>query len=524
MKWRVASSLLMAGVVGMLAPAVDASITFADRSQAAGFEPGHLANTPSGGIAVADFDGNGFPDLFITGYFLPNRLYFNQGDGTFSQSESINADLAGSECSSAAAADFNNDGWPDLYVGCRNQSNLLLRNMAGTGFVNDISPVVDHAPSSVNSARTDAVAWADVDGNGWLDLYIGVYPTSSNPDLDDPDNLDRIVLNFGEGKWVKATSNWTLDARAALSRTALAQAFSDLDLDGRLDLYVVNDKLQGNVLWRSQGPGCGGACLLDATTGTGLGRPVFGMGLAIGDVDRDGLWDLYFSSIDEQVLLRGTQLNPLTFEEDPDSALNYEGVGWGTILADFDNDGWEDAFLSVNPGSFSTTSSVDQVFRNQGDGSFTSVAKGSGLAIVRPSEAAARFDMDKDGRLDLVIGHWNDEPGYRLYRNVTAPTGNWIGFRLIGSGSINRDAIGTRIVLDDGGPKAQMRELRSGESRGSSHESSLHFGLGNIEQVSIEVRWPDGLIQQIDGLDVNQYHTLTHTGGSGLFGDRFEPP
>jgi len=155
---------------GIWAPQAVASITFSDRSASSGFEPGFLANIPAGGIAVADFDRNGYPDVFVTGYFLPNRIYFNQGDGTFVENVSINDDIAGSQCSSVAAADHDNDGWPDLYVGCRNQSNLLLRNLAGQGFSNEISATIDHSATSVNSPRVDALAWGDLDGNGLADL------------------------------------------------------------------------------------------------------------------------------------------------------------------------------------------------------------------------------------------------------------------------------------------------------------------------------------------------------------------
>jgi hypothetical protein len=510
---------LMLGVI-WLAPAI-AGITFADRSTASGFEPGFSANIPAGGIAIADFDRNGFPDIFVTGYLQPNRLYFNQGDGSFTEIASVTADIAGSQCSSVAAADYDNDGWPDLYVGCRNQSNLLLRNLGGQGFSNEIDATIDHAASSGNSPRVDAVAWGDLDGNDLLDLYIGVYPTSSQPDLSDQDNLDRVLLNFGQDGWVNLTIGFSGDDRAALSRTALAQAFSDLDLDGRVDLYVVNDKLQGNTLWRNSGPGCAGWCLSDGTGTTGLARPVFGMGLAVGDVDRDGLWDLYFSSIDEQVLMRGTSAQPLSFVEDNRSPLNFTAVGWSTIFADFDNDGWEDAFLATNSGSFSTTTSVDQVFRNQGDGSFVVVTEGSGLDIVRPSEAAARLDFNLDGRLDLVIGHWNQPVGYRLYENVTPDAGHWIGFRLDGGDATNRSALGTRIVLDDGLGSTQMRELRSGEARGGNHEPMLHFGLGQQTQVSATVHWPDGTAQALNDLAIDQYHELTHPGREALFSDRF---
>ncbi|OAB62942.1 hypothetical protein AY599_13390 [Leptolyngbya valderiana BDU 20041] len=512
--------MLALGTIG--ASSASASITFADRSASSGFEPGFFANVPAGGIAVADFDRNGYPDIFVTGYFLPNRLYFNQGDGTFIEDGAVSDDIAGSQCSSVAAADYDNDGWPDLYVGCRNQSNLLLRNLSGQGFSNEISAIIDHNASSNNSPRVDAVAWGDVDGNGLLDLYIGVYPTSSQSDLNDPDNLDRILLNRGQGEWINITIGYAGENRAALSRTALAQAFSDLDLDGRPDLYVVNDKLQGNTLWTNTGPGCGGWCLSDLSASSGLSRPVFGMGLAVGDVDRDGVWDLYFSSIDEQVLMRGTSIQPLSFVEDSDSPLNFTAVGWSTIFADFDNDGWEDAFLATNSGSFSTTTSVDQVFRNQGDGSFIVATAGSGLDTVRPSEAAALIDMNRDGRLDLVIGHWNQAVGYRIYENVTAGFGHWIGFRLDGGEAVNRSALGTRIVLDDGLGSTQMRELRSGEARGGNHEPVLHFGLGEQTQVSATVHWPDGTIQLLSDLAIDQYHELIHPGPEAVFSDRFQ--
>ncbi|WP_049726821.1 CRTAC1 family protein [Wenzhouxiangella marina] len=507
-----------------LAVAPAHALEFEDRSQSAGFEPGFLANVPAGGIAVADFDRNGYPDLFVTGYFQANRLFFNQGSGSFTEDPAVNATIAGSACSSVAAADYDNDGWPDVYVGCRNQSNLLLRNLAGTGFSNEIHPAIDHAPTGVNSARTDAVAWGDLDGNGLLDLYIGVYPTSSLPDLNDPDNLDRIALQLGNGQWNRISTAFSGTQRAMLARTALTQGFSDFDFDGRPDLYVVNDKLQGNVLWRNDGAGCDGWCLTERSAQSGLARPVYGMGLAIGDVDRDGRWDFFFSSIDEQVLLRGRSTAPLFFEEDPGSALNVQVVGWGTIFADFDNDGWEDAFLAANSGSFSSTPSIDQVFRNQADGSFVSATTGSGLDIQRPTEAAARVDFDNDGRLDLVLGHWNQPVGYRLYRNITPTSGHWIGFQLDGGSEVNRDGIGARIVLDDGTGTMQMRERRSGESRGSSHDPRLHFGLGPNTMLSVQVHWPDGTLQTLEGLAVDQYHLITHPGSEGVFNDRFQAP
>jgi hypothetical protein len=477
---------------------------FEDVSAAAGFAPTFLANIPAGGVAVADYDRDGFPDIFVSGYLQPNRLYFNRGDGSFEERVAVTASIEGSRCSVAAAADFDNDGWPDLYVGCRGQSNLLLRNLGGSGFANLISAVVDHSPIGSNSARTDAVAWGDIDGNGLLDLYIGVYPTSSTPDLTDPDNLDRIVLQTAPGQWLNIAAGFTGDDRAKLGRTALAGVFSDFDGDGRVDLYVVNDKQQGNTLWRNEGAGCGGWCLREIAAESGAGQVPYGMGIAVADIDRDGDWDLWFSSIDEQFFLRGLSRAPLLWQHEPASVLNHYGVGWGTIFADFDNDGWQDGFLAVGSGGFSTTPNQDQLYRNDG-GQFVNITAQSGALLQnRPTQAAAVIDFDRDGRLDLVLGHWNE--GYRLYRNVHGGSGHWLAISLEGAAGINRDGLGTVVEVRTADGAVQLREMRAGESRGSSHDRVLHFGLGTHATAEVTVRWPDGSVELLGPMDGNQYH------------------
>ena len=161
------------------------------------------------------------------------------------------------------------------------------------------------------------------------------------------------------------------------------------------------------------------------------------------------------------------------------------------------------------------------MFRNQQDGSFVSVTEGSVFDVQRPSEPAAIVDFDLDGRLDLVVGHWNQSPGYRLYRNTSATAGNWIGFRLEGGGPVNRDAIGTKVVIDAGDGPPQTRELRAGESRGSSHQQRLHFGLGAQDSADVTVVWPDGLTQTMQAMPAGQYHQLSYPEDNILFTDRF---
>ncbi len=511
MRYKLAWMLL-----GILAPGIAPGLVFEDISQQAGFQPGHLDGVPAGGIAVADFNGNGWPDIFVTGgQGFPNRLYFNQGDGTFEDDEEINGQLAGENCSVAAAADFNNNGWPDLYVGCRWSDNHLFANLQGQGF-SDVTPdELNHSVGCCHTNRTDAVAWGDLTGNGYLDLYIGIFTSSS--DTKNPDNLDRIMLNHGDGTWTNAAEG--LDP-ALLNGPALAVVITDLTGNGRPDIYVINDKLYGNIFLRNDGPGCEGWCFTDLSEETGLDLKVYGMGIAVGDINRNGLWDLYFSSIDAQHLMRGTSDDPLYFEEDEESPLNHMGVGWGTIFADFNNNGWEDAFLAVGSGPFSDTDDIDQVFRNLENGTFEVVTDGSGLDLNLPTQAAARIDFNRNGRNDLVLHHWNQEPGYRLYENVAEEVGNWIGFELRGHPPINRDAIGTRVVIEtpDGG--VQRRELRAGESRGVSHDRVLHFGLGEFESAEVTVIWPDGSTHSLDTMAAGQYHKVTYP---VIFRDRFEP-
>ncbi len=482
------------------------ALNFEDVSAEVQFTPAHLDSLPAGGIAVADFNGNGYPDIFVTGGVgYINRLYFNRGDGTFVQSQTINDQVAGENCSVAAAVDFDNDGWPDLYVGCRTSDNLLLRNLSGRGFENVTPEALNHAAPEPTT-RTDAVAWADLTGNGYLDLYIGIF--TPDADLENPDNLDRIMLNHGDGTWTNAAE--ALDP-AKLNRQALAVVMTDLTGNGRPDIYVVNDKLAGNVLWRNDGPGCDGWCFSDISQETGTGIHAYGMGIAVADVNRNGLWDLYFSSIFAQHLLRGVSDDPLLFEEDPDSVLNRNAVGWGTIFADFNNDGWEDAFLAVGPEAFTPTTLVDRLFKNQGDGTFVDVTFGSGLYKQIPTQGAAYIDFERNGRLDLILHHWNQAPGYRLYENTTGNVGNWIAFELEGGGPVNRDAIGTRITIQIPGEDAQRRELRAGESRGASHDRILHFGLGPHRYADVTVHWPDGTVEALGRFGACRYHELIYT-------------
>lgn len=478
-----------------------AAIDFTDNTAASGFIATHSANKPSCGQAIADFDRNGTLDAFVTGYVDDNHLFLNNADGTFSESPfNVQLNPPGTNCGPAAAADFDNDGWQDIYMGC-DGDNFLLRNNAGNGFVNVT------ASAGVNQTeRTEAVAWADINQDGWLDLFVGTYPPGLNPDINDPLNQDHIFLSNGDGTFTNINQSFDPEP---LTRPVLAATFTDLDNDGDLDLYVVNDKLVKNTLWRNDGPGCSGWCFTDVSAMTNTDRRVYGMGIASGDIDLDGDLDLYFSSIAEQVVLRNDlDQGTLVFTEISNSSgMNFDAVGWGTHWIDFDNNQWLDAYLATNGTTF--PDDTDRVYENLTDTSFMDISAASGASNDRQSQGVSQWDFNADGLQDLLV--CNNSTDYSVYTNSTAGAGNWIAIELDGdTGPVNRNAIGTRVLVTTPDGVEQMREVTSGQSRGGNSSLIQHFGLGAATVADVQFLWPDGEVSGLDGLAVNQTYKFVH--------------
>jgi len=509
---RSAAAGTCAALAAVLMTSAGAQVAFEDVTAAAGLDAALSHDKPAGGIGVADYNRDGWPDLFLTGYFEPNKLYFNNRSGGFVEDPAIAAQIAmpGARCTGVAAADYDNDGWPDVYLVC-NGANYLLRNDAGAGF-SDVTPAAfDHAE------RSEAAAWADFNYDGVLDLTVAAHPRAFPYDPENPDNYDRILLSTPDGHVDVAPG---LDIDVPLAAT-LGLAAADVDLDGRMDLYFANDRHDGNTLLLNRGPGCGGWCFDDVSDETGADRPAFSMGIAISDHDRDGDIDLYYSSIDEQILLvnqaEGPGL-PEFAEGQSDAGVDAAGIGWGVIFFDADNDGLEDLYLAIAGPS---GANQDRLFIQQVSGSFVPAPAGFGLDLLLPTEAAARIDYDRDGRMDLVLGHAQRE--YRLYRNVTQTDNHWLGIRLVGGGAIHRDAIGTRVEVATADGLSRMAERRAGESRGATHDGALHFGLGSHSSAeTVVVHWPDGTTTRHPGLSAGRYHTLIHPTAEPVFSDDFE--
>ena len=485
-----------------------------------GFEDGYMAV----GQAWGDYDNDGWVDLYLTGNMDSNRLYRNNGDGTFSPSVlSEQVSMPDRLSGGAVWADYDNDGWQDLFV-LSHGANVLFHNEGGSALtdVTEIAGVGD--PGKGTSA-----AWGDYDNDGYLDLFVvnwSCYP-KCDP-LDNAQAQDRLYHNNGDGTFSDISAALHFEKRLG---AGFAASFVDFDDDGDLDIYVINDMLKnpiGNVLWRNDGSGCSPWCWTDASAETGTNVMLHGMGLATGDYDNDLDLDFYFSDMVNPMVLLQNQGNG-TFEDVADDAGVNVGpssaVGWGTGFLDYNNDGWLDIYLATTEFIQYTIDSGPEgmhfpypnfFFHNNGDGTFSDVTPVTWVDDPRPTMGFAYADYDHDGWVDFVVGNWNED--YRLYRNqgLAGQANHWLTIKLTGGGSINRDAIGTRVYLTTSDGLTQMKEVKSGSSLGAGNDTALHFGLGAATAQQVLVRWPNGEERIFQDVPSDQIWHITNNSGQGV--------
>jgi cytochrome c peroxidase len=456
------------------------------------------------GQAWGDYDNDGWVDLYVTDPKGPNTLYRNNGDGTFSVSPlSAQVALPGAYSAGAVFVDFDNDGWRDLFV-ANWGSNSLFRNEAGTRFVE-----VSRAAGLTHSANSKTASWGDFDNDGFLDLYVAnwsCYPDCGRPAFGDS---DRLYHNNGDGTFTDV-SDWL---GGGLNGAGFVASFTDYDNDGDLDIYLVNDTFIsgiGNKLWRNDGPGCGGWCFTQVAAQAGADSRLFGMGLAVGDYDNDGYQDFYYSNVGPMELLRNNADGTFTETALQAGVQAADGIGWGAVFVDYDNDGWRDLYLAVADTTHHRDIASNKLFRNNGDGTFSLLPCDNEAADVRPSLGVAYADYDRDGWVDLAVG--NMDEGYRLFRNQAGPSSrnNWLALELVGAGPVNRDAVGARAWLTAPGGLSQIQEVILGGSLGAGNELALYFGLGGSQRADLTVRWPDGTEQRFRNVRANQRYRLEY--------------
>lgn len=456
------------------------------------------------GQAWGDYDQDGWLDLYVTDTDGPNTLYRHNGDGTFSVSP-LNAQVALPDAESAGAifADYDNDGWPDLLV-LNWGPNVLFRNEQGQGFV-DVTAVAGVA----GDQNSKTAAWGDYNGDGYLDLYVANWACDPRCGRSIEGEKDAFYLNNRDGTFSDVTN---LLPGGKTRGAGFVASFVDFDNDGDLDIYLVNDEFinpVGNALWRNDGPYCLGWCFTEISAAAGADTRVMGMGLATGDYDNDGNLDFYFSNAGPMTLLQNQ--GDGTFGNVAETAgVRYaQGVGWGAVFLDYDNDGWQDLYLSIMEG-VAGGSPANPLFHNNGDGTFTNLGESSGAANPGRTIGVAAADYDQDGWVDLIIGNY--DTGYFLYRNMTGSqfSNNWLTLKLVGSGYVNRDAVGARVTVTDSNGRSQLQEVKNGSSLGSGDWLELHFGLGTATVDEVRIRWPGGQEDVLDDLAVNQRHTITY--------------
>ncbi len=437
-----------------------------------------------GGVAVGDYNNDGFLDLYVTNYG-PNKLYRNNGDGTFTE-VGERAGVADPHWDipkwsmGAAFGDVDNDGYVDLIV-----ANFSDFNYQPFG----------PAPSESNPCKMKGVPIACEP-----DRYLG--------------QQHLFYHNNGDGTFTDLTKE------AGLLRKnpghGFAVVLTDFDNDGDLDLYVANDA-GPNFYYVNDGKGhFKDFSVLSGTSVDEFGNSQGSMGLTVGDFNNDGLQDIFITNfIDQRRTLYMNQGNNLFFDQTSNFDIGMIGFhysGWGTKFFDFDNDGWLDLFFTnghtmeqlelVYPND--PFAQPSYLLHNLKGKKYEDVSIATGFRTIRDkaSRGTAFGDYDNDGDIDLLIINKNDTP--YLLRNDGGNLQHWINIRTEGVWS-NRAGLGAKVKVAGGGITRHF-EVRGSDSYLSSNDLRVHVGMGNLEVGDIEIRWPSGRVDKQSDVKLNQYY------------------
>jgi hypothetical protein len=532
-------------------------ISFADVTRAAGIdfrltcggpEKSYIMDSMCGGVAVFDYDNDGWVDIFLVngseiGDFKAGKchrakLYHNNHDGTFTD---VTAKSGIDHCGwgfGAAVGDYDNDGNDDLYVTYLNGAVLYRNNGDGT-----FSDVTSKAGVSNAGRWGTSAAFGDYDNDGNLDLYVANYVELDLDHLPEfgqgpfcqyrgfgvscgPRGLkgsrDRLYHNNGDGTFTDVAEKLNLDPG---SYYGLGVMWLDYDLDGCLDLYVSDDSTP-SMLYK--GDCKGGFTDVGARAGvafSGDGREQAGMGIDSADYDNDGWPDIAKANFSDDTnnLFHNDHDGEFTDLAGPANfgPISTPFLGFGLKFFDADNDGWPDVFIAnghVNPQVDQHAFGVSYaerpfLFHNLRNGKFEEIGQRTGAAFTRRyvGRGAATADFFNDGKMDLLVNVIDGSP--LLLRNQSTQLGHWIRIKTVGVRS-NRNGFGARVEVKAAG-LARSAEVRANSSFESASDSRLHFGLGKAAYVdSITVRWPSGVVDQVGRQSADQEIVIKE--GKGL--------
>ncbi|MGB7282458.1 MAG: CRTAC1 family protein [Candidatus Acidiferrum sp.] len=506
-------------------------------------EQKYIVESMSGGVALIDYDRDGWPDIYFTnaqsvamalaGKRARSALYHNNHDGTFT--DVTDKAGVGYPCwaMGAVVGDYNNDGWPDLLVTCFGGVVLYRNNGDGT-----FTDVTKQAGLSGDSGWATGASFGDYDGDGWDDLFVSHYvdfhldnlPSfGSSPTCQfrgiavqcGPRGLKgssaNLYHNNGDGTFSDVSNKAGI--RNSPDSFGMTAVWAHFDSDGPLDLFLANDAGR-NYLYQNNGNGHFSEVAYSAGVAvTQDGADQANMGVALGDYQHTGRLSIAVSHFSDEYMAVYRNDGKMNFtdvsfsSEIAPSTTPY--VGWGDAFLDFDNDGWLDLFLA-NGHVYPQMDTVQAgpkyrelalLFLNQRDGTFKNVSKlvGSALLTPRVSRGVAVGDLFNDGRLDIVIENLQGKP--TILRPQGGRPHNWISLQLEGTKS-NRLALNARVKLT-AGDLVQTGEVLSGGSYLSQNDLRIHFGLGSRERVDkVQVLWPSGKTEIMTNLAADRFYKV----------------
>lgn len=488
-------------------------------------ELSNLIESDGGGAALLDYDQDGYIDIYITnGSFsedfssgekpekLPeNALFRNLGNGQFTN---VTDEAAVGDTGfgmGVTVGDFDNDGYPDIYL-CNYGPNVLYHNNGDGTF----SDETKNAGVAGHACSVGAV-WLDYDNDGLLDLYVGNYVQFDpkynlfyTPDgFPGPMNFDGqpdvLYHNLGNGQFEDATETAGVYQKEG---RAMGVGSADYDNDGFADIYVANDHMVNYLFHNNGGKGFTEVAIQAGVAFNQSGEATTSMAVDFADYNGDGLVDLFVSDDSYSSLYTNMGNGVFADMSYPSGVAIPSGqhIGWTSAFIDYDNDMDVDIF-KVNGAIQHLYGQEDQLFENMGNGKFEDVSVDRGPYFQKEyvGRGGCFGDFDNDGDLDAFIANLNDHP--RLVRNDKGNEKNWILIKLVGKES-NRDGVGAKLKVKTG-DKIQVAEKKNASGYLSQNDPRVHFGLSDFSSIDeIEIFWPSGKVQTLEGIAANQIITI----------------
>jgi hypothetical protein len=494
------------------------------------------------GVALLDYDNDGYLDVyFVNGAAIPslkketpaywNRLYHNNRDGTFTD-VTAKAGVAGAGYGmGAAVGDYDNDGWPDIYVVNVTKNELFHNNHDGT--FTDVTDKAGVGGGIFDGKKmwTVAAAWLDYNNDGLPDLFLSNYckwevnkdpfcgPNPHARAYCHPNNYanlpDTLYRNNGDGTFTDVSAQTGIGKHMG---KGMGVAIADYDGDGFIDIFVANDTRPNFLFHNIGGKSFEEVALENGVAYAQSGNAISGMGADFKDVDNDGRPDIWHTAVEnESFPLFQNRGDGQFWERTFQTHLlgTREMSGWSNGVFDFDNDGWKDLFVARgnvldNVAMFSARKyeEPNAVFRNLGNGKFQDVSAEAGPDFQQAAahRGVAFGDIDNDGRIDAVVTVLNGKAKY--FHNVSQNGNHWILLKLVGKKS-TRMAVGAQIrITADNGLK-QYNEVTTAVGYACASDSRVHFGLGASKMVKeIEIKWPSGIRQTLANVAADQVLTI----------------